>query len=49
MWQIDRGKEACGTRGGLVSGNITVVTTNGEKSAEVIVLRENTNLGRTEL
>ena len=34
MWQIDERKEHALTRG----GNETVVTTNSEKSAEVIVL-----------
>jgi len=36
MWQIDERKEHALTRGGLTSE--TVVTTNSEKSAEVIVL-----------
>ena len=35
MWQIDERKEHALTRGGLT--NETVVTTNSEKSAEVIV------------
>ena len=43
MWQIDGEKETCGTKGGLVSkwkqSMNLVVTTNGEKSAEVIVPR----------
>ena len=43
MWQMDGEKETCGTQGGLVSGwkqsMKLVVTTNGEKSAEVIVPR----------
>ena len=43
MWQIYGGKETCGTWGGLVSKRKQsmklVVTTNGEKSAEVIVPR----------
>lgn len=46
MWQIDERKECALTRGDLTSG--TVVTTNSEKSAEVIVLGNNF-LGRTEL
>lgn len=41
MWQIYGVKETCGTKGGLDSGwkqsMKSVVTTNGEKSAEVIV------------
>jgi len=41
MWQIDGEKETCGTKGGLASrwkqGMKPVVTTNDEKSAEVIV------------
>ena len=41
MWQIDGEKETCGTKGGLVSkrkqSKKLVVTTNGKKSAEVIV------------
>ena len=41
MWQIDGEKVACGTKGGLVSkwkqSKKLVVTTNGKKSAEVIV------------
>ena len=41
MWQIGGEKETCGTKGGLVSKRKQsmklVVTTNGEKSAEVIV------------
>ncbi len=44
MWQIYEGKEYVLTRGGLI-GDL-VVTTNYEKSAEVIVL---VKLGRTEL
>ena len=43
MWQIYGEKETCGTKGGLVSkwkqSMNLVVTTNGEKSAEVIVPR----------
>ena len=43
MWQIYGEKETCGTKGGLVSkwkqSMKLVVTTNGEKSAEVIVPR----------
>lgn len=43
MWQICGEKETCGTKGGLVSKRKQsmklVVTTNGEKSAEVIVPR----------
>lgn len=38
MWQIYERKEYALTRGGLTSE--TVVTTNSEKSAEVIVLVE---------
>jgi len=41
MWQIYGEKEMCGTKGGLVSkwkqSMKHVVTTNGKKSAEVIV------------
>ena len=41
MWQICGEKETCGTKGGLVSkwkqSKKLVVTTNGKKSAEVIV------------
>ncbi len=41
MWQIDGEKVTCGTKGGLASKRKQsmklVVTTNGEKSAEVIV------------
>ncbi|NSF95505.1 hypothetical protein G4965_12825 [Blautia wexlerae] len=41
MWQICGEKETCGTKGGLVSkwkqSMKLVVTTNGKKSAEVIV------------
>ena len=41
MWQIYGEKVTCGTKGGLVSKRKQsmklVVTTNGEKSAEVIV------------
>jgi len=36
MWQIDERKEYTLTRGGLTSE--TIVITNSEKSAEVIVL-----------
>ena len=39
MWHIDERKEHALTRGGLTSE--TVVTTNSEKSAEVIVLVKN--------
>ena len=46
MWQIGERKEYALTRGGLI-GDL-VVTTNYEKSAEVIVLGNNF-LGRTEL
>ncbi len=45
MWQIYERKEYALTRGGLTSE--TVVTTNSEKSEEVIVLVK--KLGRTEL
>ncbi len=45
MWQIYERKEYALTRGGLTSK--PVVTTNSEKSAEVIVLEK--KLGRTEL
>ena len=44
MWQINERKENALTRGGLI--DVLVVTTNYEKSAEVIVL---VKLGRTEL
>ena len=44
MWQIDERKEYVLTRGGLI-GDL-VVTTNYEKSAEVIVLGR---LRKTEL
>ncbi len=41
MWQIYGEKETCGTRGGLVSewkqSKKFIVTTNGEKSAKVIL------------
>ena len=41
MWQMDGVKETCGTQGDLVSkwkqSMKLVVTTNGEKSAEVVV------------
>jgi hypothetical protein len=41
MWQMDGEKETCGTQGDLVSKRKQsmklVVTTNDEKSAEVIV------------
>lgn len=41
MWQIDGEKETCGTKVGLASkwkqSMKLVVTTNGKKSAEVIV------------
>lgn len=46
MWQIYERKEYALTRGGLTSE--TVVTTNSEKSAEVIVLvktRKDTTTG----
>ena len=46
MWQIDERKEYALTRGGLIDE--LVVTTNYEKSADVIVLEKNF-LGRTEL
>ena len=43
MWQIYGEKETCGTKGGLVSkwkqSMKLVVTTNGKKSAEVVVTR----------
>lgn len=45
MWQIDERKEYALTRGGLIDD--LVVTTNYEKSADVIVLEF--FLGRTEL
>ena len=41
MWQIDGEKETCGTQGGLIGrwkqSMTLIVTTNYEKSAEVIV------------
>ena len=41
MWQMDGEKVTCGTKGDLVSkwkqSKKLVVTTNGKKSAEVIV------------
>ena len=50
MWQICGEKETCGTKGGLVSkwkqSMKLVVTTNGKKSAEVVVamtMREGPN------
>lgn len=46
MWQIDERKEYALTRGGLIDE--LVVTTNYEKSADVIVLGI-FFLGRTEL
>ena len=39
MWQIDERKEYALTRGGLIDE--LVVTTNYEKSADVIVLEKN--------
>lgn len=47
MQQIYEVKVVTLTRGGLADGKKSVVTTNGKKSAEVIVLRKK-NLGRTE-
>ena len=47
MWQIDERKEYALTRGGLIDE--LVVTTNYEKSADVIVLEKNFFLGRAEL
>jgi len=38
MWQVDEAKVTTLTRGGLTGKQVLVVTTNGEKSAEVIVL-----------
>ena len=46
MWQIYGEKVTCGTKGGLANkfkqSMKLVVTTNGEKSAEVIVPRKKT-------
>ena len=53
IWQIHEVKVITLTRGGLISGLQPVITMNGEKSAEAIVLRrpneEKNREGRAEL
>jgi len=46
MWRVHEVKVIALTRGDLTSGTYTVVTTNCEKSAEVIVLAEKKTEGK---